>query len=178
MSSWIQTISGRRVDPLNPNPDDLVIDDIAHALSMICRFTGHCLYFLSVAEHSVNVSKICSPADQLAGLLHDASEAYLADIARPVKHTAAMAGYREIEANLQRVLLQKFCGIEELSPGVHFADNQMLATEAAALMKDVTDWQLPTPHPDIFIRGFSPDNARASFLYHYELYTHDLARTV
>src|SRR5271165_7548492 len=82
---WIQTYTGRVMYPLDPRPEEINIIDIAHALSNLCRFTGHVRTFYSVAEHSVRVSQHCDPKDALWGLLHDASEAYLADMSRPMK---------------------------------------------------------------------------------------------
>jgi 5'-deoxynucleotidase YfbR-like HD superfamily hydrolase len=84
--SWIQTYQGGCFEPFNPHPDQIHIRDIAHALALTCRFTGHCLDFYSVAQHSVMVSQIVSHKHALAGLLHDASEAYLTDVASPIKH--------------------------------------------------------------------------------------------
>ena len=88
------TYTGKEFYPLDPNPADIDIKDIAHALSNCCRFAGHIKSFYSVAQHSVIVSELCEPENALAGLLHDASEAYLSDIARPVKYTEQMEGYR------------------------------------------------------------------------------------
>jgi hypothetical protein len=85
VGDWIQTYSGRQFWPLDPRVEDVHLEDIAHALSNVCRYTGHVREFYSVAEHSVHVSWSCEPEDALWGLLHDASEAYLADMARPVK---------------------------------------------------------------------------------------------
>src|ERR1017187_10636100 len=76
----ITTFSGIHFWPLLPNPADIRIEDIAHALSNQCRFAGHAREFYSVAEHSVRVSQLCPPEDALWGLLHDASEAYLTDV--------------------------------------------------------------------------------------------------
>lgn len=88
--AWILTFTGRRAWPLDPRPEDICIEDIAHALALTCRFTGHCREFYSVAQHSVLVSHYVSDQGgdaglQLAALLHDASEAYLPDVARPIK---------------------------------------------------------------------------------------------
>src|SRR4051812_6540197 len=82
---WMQTISGKAFFPLDPRPADVDIQDIAHALAFQCRFGGHVKEFYSVAEHSVRVSLICAHEDAKWGLLHDATEAYLSDIVRPVK---------------------------------------------------------------------------------------------
>ena len=82
---WIQTFTGKRFHLFDPSPDEVCIEDIAHALSNICRFGGHCLTHLSVAEHSVTVSRHVRPSLALPALLHDAPEAYIGDIVTPLK---------------------------------------------------------------------------------------------
>jgi hypothetical protein len=82
---WIQTFTGKQFWPLDPRPDEVYIEDIAHALGNICRFNGHCLRFYSVAEHCFHVSHKVVPGLALMGLLHDAAEAYVCDVVRPVK---------------------------------------------------------------------------------------------
>ena len=93
----IQTYTGRKFFPVAPRAEDIEILDVAHALSMLCRYTGHTKQFYSVAQHSVLVSRIVPPQDAAWGLLHDASEAYLCDVARPIKP------YRLLE---QRLMVQ------------------------------------------------------------------------
>lgn len=83
--TWILTHTGKKFFPLDPNPSAVDIEDIAHALSNICRFTGHSNHFYSVAEHSLFVADLLPRHLKLAGLLHDASEAYICDVASPVK---------------------------------------------------------------------------------------------
>ena len=88
--AFIQTYTGKLIDPFNVEEGDISIEDIAHSLSMQCRFNGHSKRFYSIAEHSINVSLILRIMDlpfktQLLGLLHDASEAYLSDILAPIK---------------------------------------------------------------------------------------------
>lgn len=88
--AWILTYTGREFWPLDPRAEDVFIEDIAHALALTCRFTGHCREFYSVAQHSVLCSHYVADhggdtGTQLAALLHDASEAYLPDVARPIK---------------------------------------------------------------------------------------------
>src|SRR4051794_32940266 len=89
----IITSTGKWFDVFNPNPADVDIEDIVHALSMQCRFTGHTKEFYSVAQHSVLVSLTCPSVDALYGLVHDGSEAYLSDIARPVKKHPAFGPF-------------------------------------------------------------------------------------
>ena len=140
----IQTYSGLFVDPLNMTPGEIRLQDIAHALGNIGRFTGHASRFLSVAEHSINVAMVAgaeAPLElavtfRLAGLLHDASEAYLNDVARPLKYRPEFAFYREAEDKLMDMIYMKYLGT--LDPAilniVHQADNIMLGIEARDLM--------------------------------------------
>ena len=107
----IKTYRGILFDPLNPNPEDIDIVDISHALSMLCRANGHFPVFYSVAQHSINCMKEALARGyphrvQLACLLHDASEAYLSDITRPVK--AELPKYLEIEKPLQNAIWNKW----------------------------------------------------------------------
>lgn len=138
LGDWILTQSGVRFYPIDPRPDEVRLEDIAHALAMECRFGGQCRTFYSVADHSVRVSHIVPPADALWGLLHDASEAYLKDLPKPLKMLPQFAFYREAEQRLQNTIAESF-GLSLTCPGtVHQADLTMLATEARDLM--------PPPH--------------------------------
>src|SRR5699024_5216695 len=134
------TYSGKEFNPLQPNKADILTVDIAHALSMICRANGHCRNFYSVAQHSINCAKEAekrnySPKVQLGALLHDASEAYISDIIRPVK--AQLENYQEIEANLQTTIYDAY-GIGNLSETelqlIAEIDDAMLAYEMNVLM--------------------------------------------
>lgn len=131
--SWILTYTGRRFWPLAPRIQDISIEDIAHALSNICRFTGHCRAFYSVAEHSLRASAHGPDYLKLALLLHDASEAYLCDISRPVKHSKEMEAYRKTEQRVQALIGEKF-HVVFTDPLIHEIDNRMLMTERRDLM--------------------------------------------
>ena len=105
------TYMGKRIDPLSPCADGIDIRDIAHALSLLCRANGHFPSFYSVAQHSVFCMREAeargySPRVQLMCLLHDASEAYISDIIRPVKRI--LSGYSEIENNLLSAIFEKY----------------------------------------------------------------------
>ncbi|NIV36398.1 MAG: phosphohydrolase [Anaerolineae bacterium] len=107
----IQTFTGRMVDPCNPDPADIDLEDVAHALSHLCRFTGHASVFYSVAQHSLWVCdwlahRGAKPVLQLAGLLHDASEAYLGDLNTPAKRQ--LRDYRDAEERVQRAVAEAF----------------------------------------------------------------------
>src|SRR5271165_5200280 len=98
---YLSTYTGKKFFPYDPRPEQICIEDIAHGLSMLCRFVGQCRFFSSVAEHSIAVARLLPANLKLFGLLHDASEAYLADLPRPVK--AGLPEYKAIEANVERV---------------------------------------------------------------------------
>ena len=107
------TYSGRKFDPMQMTPGDVYIEDIAHALSLLCRGGGQLTYFYSVGQHCIHcyeeaVARKYSPFLCKACLLHDASEAYLADITRPVKQF--LPGYLEIEKRLQDTIYEKLLG--------------------------------------------------------------------
>lgn len=152
-AGFIETSSGVCFYPLEPNEDDVCVQDIAHALSHICRFGGHSKAFYSVAEHCVRVSRAldawdASPAVILHGLLHDASEAYLGDIVSPLKRLSIFSGYREVEEKLQRVICRRF-GLPEKEPAiVRKADLVLLATEARDVMPyNPENWGALTEEP-------------------------------
>lgn len=131
-NGMIEVFSGGMIDPLAPRPEQIKLVDIAHALSNICRFTGHTRQFYSVAQHSALVARLLPPELRLWGLLHDASEAYIADVAQPVK--PRLQNYREIEDRLQRVVCVRF-GLRWPMPAeVLEADLILLATERRDLM--------------------------------------------
>lgn len=128
---WIGTHTGRKFWPLDPHPDDVCLADIAHALSQQCRYTGHTHHPYSVAEHALLVSAHCPPQFALEGLLHDAAEAYLADVARPVKHL--ITGLIEIEDRIHQAVCTKFDLPFPISPQVKAIDTRILADEREAL---------------------------------------------
>ena len=127
-------------DPLHPDADLINIEDIAHALSMLCRANGHFQTFYSVAQHCINCAKEAkarrySERIQLASLLHDASEAYLSDVTRPVK--TELPRYKEIEAPLQEAIWCKWLSkplSEEERKQVFSIDDAILAREFLDLM--------------------------------------------
>lgn len=111
--SAIHTFSGKIIDPCAPDSAALSVEDIAHALSLICRAGGHFPQFYSVCQHSVACAKEAAARGfsvrlQLLCLLHDASEAYLADLTRPVK--AQLPQYGAYEARLQGLIYETFAG--------------------------------------------------------------------
>lgn len=112
-NNCITTYTGRHIDPLHPDPDMICIEDIAHALSLICRGNGQVKTFFSVGQHCINCAREAlargySRRVAFACLLHDASECYLSDVPRPFKKT--LSGYKEQEKNLLDLIYQKYLG--------------------------------------------------------------------
>ncbi len=141
IGDWILTFTGVEFWPIDPRPDEIRIEDIAHALSMQCRFSGHCSQFYSVAEHSLRVAELVPEKDKLYALLHDASEAYLVDLPRPIKrHTAIGAHYRIAEESLMAAISWKF-GLPPEPFTVGAADKAMLCIEARDLLPNNSWWE-------------------------------------
>jgi len=130
--SWIQTYTGLAFDVRRPMSCDIRIEDIAHALSNLCRFGGHCRRFYSVAEHSVHVSYLVPPEHAFAALLHDATEAYCVDVPRPIKEL--LPGYREIESGIWAAIAKAYDLPLVLPECIKEADNAMLLAERDALL--------------------------------------------
>lgn len=141
---WIQTFTGKAMWPMDPRADEIDIADIAHALSMMCRFNGMCTRFYSVAEHCVHVANAAPHDLKLTALLHDASEAYLADIVRPVKRW--LPQYKKIETQLDKEIAYKFGLTYPWPAEVTRLDNGILADEMRQVMATPPrDWNLVEP---------------------------------
>ena len=150
---FIGTYSGIHFYPLDPQPEDICIYDIAHALSQICRFNGHTRSMYDVASHSCNVQMLLYEKKydaevQLYGLLHDSHEAYIADITRPLANCLSQSAQNELnemKANVQRAIYKCFGLIEpstQIEIVIKDADNYVLALEAKELMKGSDGWNL------------------------------------
>lgn len=192
--TFIQTFTGRKVWPLDPLPEELDIEDIAHALSLVCRFTGHTYCFYSVADHSLRVSKLVEQATLKAtrnfamarefalwGLLHDASEAYLCDVPSPLKRAPGFGSlYKGYERTLMAAIVVRF----DLTPNepavVKDADRTLLVTEMRDLM-DVPEgtedqWHCAgAPRLPETIFPLDPRTAETEFLRRFKALT--MART-
>jgi hypothetical protein len=123
----IRTYSGHYFDVFDPNPDHIEIEDIAHSLSLLCRFAGHIKSFYSVAEHSIWVCNKVSKTNALQALLHDATEAYLIDMPKPIKDEISQ--YLEMENNLMKVIAEKFGFQYPFSKEVKIQDRAALEFE-------------------------------------------------
>lgn len=133
--AFIETYNGLEFTPFNPSHVGIVLADIAHALSNICRFGGHTGWFYSVAQHSVAVSRACPRHLALEGLLHEASVAYLGDLRGPLKKLPVFAFFRHAEANLAYHVKCAFDLTYPAPEEVKAADKLVLATEFRDLMQ-------------------------------------------
>ena len=167
-ASWIQTLTGDRFDPINPDPNAINIIDIAGALGYICRFTGHTLRFYSVAQHSVLLSRAVSPENALWALLHDAPEAYLMDASAPVK--PHLDGYEILEYRIMEAVCRKFGLPPEMPAQVDEYDKRIVVDERDALMSSsMHSWGLRHLQPlGVEIKPWEPDVARRNFIQRYQ----------
>lgn len=174
---YMVTSAGRRIWPLDPRPGDLSIEEIAHALSLICRFGGHVPGgHYSVAQHSVYVSRCAAevrPDLALIALLHDAPEAVLGDVVRPLKRSGLVApAYAELEAAWMRVIALD-CGAQfggDLPPEVRDADDRVLLAERRDLFAGQSwrEGRLSRPWMGC-VRPVDPRSAEREFLGRYEM---------
>lgn len=167
-SPWVLTASGRRFNLDAPRPEDVAPLDLAHALANLCRFGGHTRVHYSVAQHSILVSEIVGRPFRLAGLLHDAGEAYVGDVVGMLARR--MVEFRDVERKILDAVAVHF-GVPRWqldAPEVRHADAVALLTERNSLLP-------PSPHPwaeDLAharplrraIVPLAPEAARAAFL--------------
>lgn len=158
--NFIETYTGKKFHYLDPKPEEIDIIDIAHALSLKCRFNGHVREFYSVAEHCIRVANIVPKRLRLGALLHDAAEAYMPDVPRPIK---IHFGLREFEDVIQNMIDEKF-GMSSRSLRIKEADDILIATEARDLMPNMDGWmELPKPLEQKIV-PMLPKVAELSFL--------------
>jgi 5'-deoxynucleotidase YfbR-like HD superfamily hydrolase len=170
IGDWFLTFTGKKFHPLDPQPEDICIEDIAHALSNICRFGGHCRQFYSVAQHSVIVSQICTQAT-FQGLMHDATEYALGDMVRPLK--ISMPDYCAAEDKLWLVIADVFGINSVFHPEVKRADNTALMTERRDICTQTDHpWRLQEEYPPLpdKIIPLSPLESEKLFMKHFYKY--------
>ena len=171
---YLQTVSGRWVNPFDPDPEQLDAGDIARALANQCRFGGHSRVFYSVAQHSVIVSRLVEERggdaqDAFAALMHDATEAYLGDMPHPLKHRSPLgAAFKAAEDDLERAIRDRF-RIKPDVPDIKPVDRALLATERRAFSGETWHWpELDGVQPlDIELTAWSPDEAAEAFAKRY-----------
>ena len=143
---WIETFSGVKFWPLSADPADVRLRDIAHALSLQCRFAGHTRSFVSVGEHCLNCYRLAKELnytnrERLFALLHDAAEAYIGDLPRPIK--LSVDNFKDVEHKLELVIWEAF-GIEPPTKyewaTVKYIDNVILGIEGQKYMNNVDGW--------------------------------------
>lgn len=169
--NWMQLASGIRFWALNPDINFILLPDIAHSLAFQCRFGGHTRKFYSVAQHCILVSDLVredSVELKLAGLLHDATEAYLVDLPRPVKNQ--MPIYKEVEDKLAALISKRFGLAPQLFIDVKKYDEEALSIEARSLMAPMhPDWYTTSVQEIIespyHIKEYlSPEKAKAEYM--------------
>lgn len=167
---FMQTFTGRQYWPMSPRPHEVYIEDIAHSLSLQCRYAGHCLRFYSVAEHSVLIARHLAaahaPEVALAGLLHDAPEAYCVDIPRPLK--PYLTNYRAIEQDNWLAIAARYQLDRELPREVHDADNRIIADELVNLVPMPWHARYAGKELGVRLRYWSPEEAETEFLATFE----------
>lgn len=167
----IQVASGAFFYVLDPRPEEVFIEDIAQALSNICRYTGHVKRFYSVADHSRMVSRIVPDRFALWGLLHDAAEAYIGDISRPMKQALNMLApgmLKHVEHKVEKAIAERFGLTWPMPPVVKDADNVALATEKRDLMVGNTTWaNMPWPMAEK-VMPLEPKPSEWAFLERFE----------
>jgi uncharacterized protein len=168
---WIETFTGKAFPVKDIQPELIDIDDIAHALSLTCRYAGHCKRFYSVAEHCCHVHAFLNAMGhprsvQRSALLHDASEAYLGDVTRPLK--VCLPDYRTLEKRLQGAIYERFDATptSDAAEAIRQADNMVLKTEARELMASRGRlWNFgDLEYALVEIHGWSPEKAKQEFL--------------
>ena len=172
---FIQTLSGRRVNPFDASPEDIDPADIATALSNLCRFGGHSSAFYSVAQHSAIVADLlerqgATPDELMAALLHDAAEAYLGDLPHPIKHRSELGvHFKTAEKNLEAVIERRFA-LPDAAGRIKAIDRALLATERRRFSRVAWDWpELEGVDPlDLEIDPWLPERAAREFLERYE----------
>lgn len=175
--SALTTYSGHHFDPLCPDPDLICIEDIAHALSNVCRYGGHADMFYSVAQHSSLMSSYCPHRLARACLLHDAAEAYVGDMVRPIKHGTELGEvFTEIEDYLLHMIFEKFDVPVNHLPAVEQWDRFMLRWEQRDLRPRTLEadgyWYTEAEggvSPAHQLVGVSPAAAKHDFLRMYSL---------
>jgi hypothetical protein len=168
---WIQTFTGKAVFPFEPTYDMIDIEDIAHGLAMTCRYGGHTNRFFSVAEHCCHLYDWFIETEQFedafAALMHDAAEAYIGDVPRPIKKR--LPEYLVAEAALEKVIFGKYGVPNPMPKSVKDADRRILADEKAVLLKALgSSIDLEPLH--VCIQCWTPEAAEIQFLNRFGLH--------
>lgn len=172
MGDGIRLLSGVMFDYNAPHSSPVQIEDIAGALSKVCRFAGHIGQFYSVAQHAVNASRIVAPEYAFTALMHDTAEAFTNDLPTPLKF--AIPVFKELEVRIESAMGKRFGFEYPLPDPVRIADLQMLSIEKIKLKKDYSDWDclngIETSHIErlVDLSPMAPSRAERVFLERYE----------
>ena len=147
IGSAIRTYTGVLFDFVCPELSPISLVDIAHSLSLMCRFAGHVKKFYSVAEHVVRVSYACPEEFAMEGLHHDDSETYCVDVPRPLKHMAGMEEYRAHEKRVQKAIIDELNSMPRLRNVAEIEPWQVKEADMCLLVTEQRDL-LCNSHPD------------------------------
>jgi hypothetical protein len=168
---FMHTYSGRKFFPCDPRQEEIFIEDIAHALSNQCRFNGHTECFYSVAEHCWHCSYAVPPEDALEALLHDAAEAYLGDLIRPLKMLPDLGGaYLKLEERVEACIAARYKLTYPWPDSVRHADEAVITAEMEQIIaaRDKGHLHDSSVTADIQLKCWYPPQAKAMFLLRYE----------
>ena len=166
---WIETNTHNTFFYGKRNPENISLLDIAHGLSNLCRYSGQCNHFYSVAQHSCIIFDTAPMHHKLIGLFHDASEAYISDIPRPVK--TIIPEIKNLEKQIQLQVAERFKLDFPWSSQIEILDSQLMLREAQLLFDGGVSWTVEgLPPLDVDIKSFwSPKRSKREFIYRYEL---------
>lgn len=171
LNAGIRLLSGDLFDYNAPANGRVVIEDIAAALSNVCRFAGHVPYFYSVAQHVINTSRIVAPEFAFTALMHDTAEAFTNDLPTPLKH--AVPVFKELEVTIESDMARRFGFQYPLPPEIKVADLQMLALEKVYVKRDLSHWSILDGtefehlRRAVDLRPMTPSRAKELFLERY-----------
>lgn len=156
--------SGNYFSYEHPSESWWTLDDIAHGLAMTCRFGGQARRYYSVAEHSVYVSRLVPPELAWDALMHDAAEAFICDMPKPLKEL--LPDYKVVEKRVETAIAARYGLIDPMPAEIKMADIQMLRAEQVQIMRNNDDWHwtFDVPEPDVHIACLPPEGAKALFL--------------
>lgn len=172
LSDGIRLLSGNLFDYNRPEATEVQIEDIAAALSKVCRFAGHIHRFYSVAQHAINASRIVSKEHAFDALMHDTAEAFTNDLPTPLKFAVPI--FKELEVKIESAMASRFGFAYPLPDAVKVADAQMLAIEKVALKRDHSHWDVldgvKTAHIEhlVDLSAMTPRRAEKLFLERFE----------
>lgn len=171
---WIGLLSGAKMNYNCPEESDVTLDDLASALSNICRFSGHLPCFYSVAQHLVNTSRIVDGEFAFDALMHDTAEAFTNDLPTPLKWSLPI--FKELEVHIESAMAKRFEFNYPYAPEVKVADTQMLLLEKKYVKLDSREWPLyealseaveSVLLPKVDLKPWQPVRAKREFLERY-----------